>query len=427
MRRLLAFLVLWLFAAPAWSYYGTAGAPAGWGGAAGQWFFGGPGTQGATWVGSQANVSATFGGRQVPAKLNLGSGAAQTIMRAALTTPYGRAASFIAFAVAAGWAWSEAEQRWYAQETEAAYADTVYFWVLGSSENPRFNSVGELCNAQSGSAYQGATRLVPGSSAAWPGNEQCQVYTDAPGTNPDYWQNVNQGVIARPGYTCGQVYSTHPTGAKVSVPQGHGCPTGTTHPATEVDADQLAQAQPLPDAVVNEAQQYVPLPQALPEVQPSRIPTGAPVPQGTEPETYRQPVTDITPAPTTNEPWRVDATPREILGSSPTGVTDVQHLDGSQDPATEEETPGLCDQYPDIVACQQLGDPPSDDVPSRVEAVQYAPESIGGASGCPAPIPMGDHQLSFTEFCDNLTTIRPLVILIGFFIAAMVIVNALRV
>ena len=412
MRRFLAVLVLWLVAAPAWSYYGTAGAPAGWGGSAGQWFFGGPGTQGAAWVGGQANVGSSFAGRTIPARLTLGPGAAQAIVRAALLTPYGRAASFIAFAVSAGWVWSEAEQSWMVPGTQPAAASPVVRYCTGTTIN-----------------------CQPVQAIYWSPEEACAAVVSV-GLPPYVVPDVNYGICrystngtsynAQRDIGAGTVTVPNCSGA---APDSNGeCPDGTQAPATQADADTIAQTMPapVPDAVANEAQEFVPLPQALPEVQPSRIPTGAPVPQGTEPETYRQPVTDITPAPTTNEPWRVDATPREIVGSSPTGVTDVQHLDGSQDPATEEETPGLCDQYPDIVACQQLGDPPSDDVPSRVEAVQYVPESIGGSSGCPAPIPMGDHQLTFTELCDNLTSIRPLVIALGFFIAAMVIVNALR-
>lgn len=428
MLRYLLALVLSFGATASHAAFANAVPPTGWGGSPGAWTYGGTPAANFPWVNGSAAGGATVnvGGRAVtmPATYRFAANAPSVIARAALATPYGRAASFIAWAVAAGWAWSEAEQRWLAPAVQAAYADTVYFWVLGSSENPRYHSIGELCNAQSGTAYNGATRLVAGSSAAWPGSQQCQVYTDAPGTNPDYWANVNQGVIARPGYTCGDVYSTHPTGAKVSVPQGHACPTGVMHPADDEDADVLPDLAPMPADVPAEADDYIPLPMQNPELEPVRVPMGAPVPvANTNPQAYDQPVADVWPAPSTDEPFRVDVQPGTVRGTSPTGVTDVEHLGGGAAPPAEPaSSPGLCAEFPDIAACQRLGvatSPgaiPTQDVPLTFDSpVSFGPSD----AACPAPRVMqtslaGSLELSYEGACMFADGVRPIVIAMAY-------------
>lgn len=93
-----------------------------------------------------------------------------------------------------------------------------------------------------------------------------------------------------------------------------------------------------------------------PQLQPStlRVPDGAPVPNpNTSPQTYTQPWLEIVPSPTPESPYRVDVRPVTTVVNSPTTPTDPVVNPGT--PATPAE-PGLCQKYPNIMACQPEGD-----------------------------------------------------------------------
>jgi hypothetical protein len=91
-----------------------------------------------------------------------------------------------------------------------------------------------------------------------------------------------------------------------------------------------------------------------------------------------------------------------------------------------EDGPGLCELYPDILACAKLGEAPDDVVPTATREVDFEPVDLG-SSGCPGPIDLGDGQtFSYEPLCDNLQMVRPLIIAVGFVMAALIIVNALR-
>jgi len=91
-----------------------------------------------------------------------------------------------------------------------------------------------------------------------------------------------------------------------------------------------------------------------------------------------------------------------------------------------EDGPGLCELYPDILACAKLGEAPDEVVPTSTREVDFEAVDLG-SSGCPGPIDLGDGKtFSYEPLCDNLETVRPLIIAVGFVMAALIIVNALR-
>jgi len=419
MRRFLLLVALWSVAAASHAAYALASPPPGWGGSAGAWTFGGSAAANAPWVNGSAagGVSVNVGGRAVtmPMTMRLAANAPQVIARAALSTPYGRAASFIAWALAAGWVWSEVEQRWTVPESVPGTMQTVLRYCV--SPNP---------NSCSGLALHPSPSEACASAPApvrYDGPEGVYTFGTCTFTDPSI---TNPATLNRTFAIAGQYVEVEVCPPGSAPLPGGGC-SGDTHPATEGDADQLAQAQPLPDAVPNEAQEFLPLPVQLPELDPIRVPMGEPVPvPNTAPQAYEQPVADVRPAPTADEPFRVDVQPRTVTGTNPNGVTEVEHLDGSEATSDPASAPGLCDQYPDILACRTLGSAPSDQVPKTGRSVDYEPVSIGGASGCPAPMPIGEHEFSFTPLCNNLQSIRPLIIAIGFFSAALIVAHALR-
>lgn len=175
------------------------------------------------------------------------------------------------------------------------------------------------------------------------------------------------------------------------------CPTGWTltdqgclSPAlTQPEfVDKLAN-QPMPQTVPLE----LPYPSPLPIEQPSpwinpepgenpssrpqRVPTGQPVPiPNTNPQQYRQPYVDIVPAPTPDNPWRVDVKPGETVSTDPNPVENPKP--DAQDNPTQEQDKSLCDKYPGIVACEkvEVTDTPLPDQPKL-----YEPKYPDGITG----------------------------------------------
>lgn len=173
------------------------------------------------------------------------------------------------------------------------------------------------------------------------------------------------------------------------------------------------------------------------EPQPMRVPTGNPVPiplpvpnPNNDPQRWREPVVDITPAPTPEDPWRVDLTPRDITNDSPTPSpigTPAPVTDPNAPPQTDKP-PGLCDQYPDILACQkvELGELPPTTIADDRRDMAITPSSgWGPANGsCPAPrtaVVMGKTiSMPFTGLCDFANAIRPLIIGMAWLSAALI-------
>lgn len=157
-----------------------------------------------------------------------------------------------------------------------------------------------------------------------------------------------------------------------------------------------------------------------PQAQPLRVPQGNPQPiPNTDPQEWGQPVTRYTPAPSTDNPWRLDVTPETVRSPSPNGITDPVPVT-PESPAGEPKDPDLCEKNPDILACAKwkLGELDATPVPNKVVDLAINKEDgFGPANGqCPAPktATVLGMTLSFpwTLICDVASMIRPL--LIGF-------------
>lgn len=219
------------------------------------------------------------------------------------------------------------------------------------------------------------------------------------------------------------------------------CPTGWYY--TTAGCIQTLPVVPVPPQVVEDEMAEKPLPQKLPPgipypldpaapsiwnptigdppvTQPLRVPQGNPRPvPNTNPQRYRQPVTDITHSPTLDDPWRMDVQPKDIDSDSPTGQTGPQTItSGAPSGTPKEDPPDLCETNPDIVACQKLGNLDPLNVPNTNRQMGIAPDTGYGPSSasCPAPKTatiMGKvYTFPWTVFCDFALMIRPL--LIGF-------------
>lgn len=165
-----------------------------------------------------------------------------------------------------------------------------------------------------------------------------------------------------------------------------------------------------------------------PEVsQPLRVPQGIPqkIPD-TNPQKYRQPITEWTHSPTASDPWRMDVTPKDVVSESPIGQTGPESGSPGGPPSVpRDEAADLCEKNPDVVACQRLGDIAAQPVPNenRHLAISKDPGWGPEMGRCPEPktarVLGVTLSLPFTMLCDFALGIRPLLIAFAWLSAAM--------
>lgn len=223
----------------------------------------------------------------------------------------------------------------------------------------------------------------------------------------------------------------------------------------------VPQVWPLPDLwpvelpILNPTPEPVPKPNPVPvpSPQPMRIPQGEPqlVPNS-DPQDWRTPVIDIVPSPTVTDPWRVDIQPKDIISNSPEPLPEIAPVPPVPDPNQEaqprEEAIGLCDQYPDILACKkeieippslceefpdslacqevELDTPEEDPLEEQDKNVSVqADGGWGGGGSCPAPrhINGANVDFSFQPLCDALGMFRPILVAIAWLSAGLILLG----
>lgn len=176
-------------------------------------------------------------------------------------------------------------------------------------------------------------------------------------------------------------------------------------------------------------------PSGNPQSAPLLVPQGQPQPvPNTDPQTWRQPITTVTPAPTAGDPWRMNVQPGEQTSTNPNGMTTPQSPTGTEtDPKPTDDPLGLCDQYPDIVACAKLnpGELAPDPIANTDVPLAINPETGFPTGGqCPAPkthVLMGrSFSFSIQPLCDFATMIKPLLIGFAWLMAAMTFMGIAR-
>lgn len=170
-------------------------------------------------------------------------------------------------------------------------------------------------------------------------------------------------------------------------------------------------------------------PVELPSIQPLTIPTGAPVPvPGTDPVTYEQPAITVSPAPTTDAPWRVDVKPISVPTTSPVGMTEPS----TTATGSASNTTDFCQQHPTSHVCVEMGTLEPVEVPNENIQLAITPDTGWGPSNasCPAPktVTVQGKTLSFSlqMICDAATMIRPLFIGFAWITAVMLFVGMAR-
>lgn len=198
-------------------------------------------------------------------------------------------------------------------------------------------------------------------------------------------------------------------------------------PATEGDLINHGTVNPPSDAATDESP--VPVPVGVPEVTPHVEPDGDTYPGDDTPEVgpWKQDRIGVKGKPETENPQDVEITPDSVPVDNP-NTPEIEGEDPTDPDTKPEEKPfDLCEIHPNSVMCTDLGAAPGDEVPKRAEGIEYAEESLGLPSGCPADIPVGNHGvLSFSTACGIASDIRYLVVALGAFIASLIVVAAVR-
>lgn len=112
--------------------------------------------------------------------------------------------------------------------------------------------------------------------------------------------------------------------------------------------------------------------------------------------------------------------------NSTTNNTTTTNITNNYDNPASEELPDLCEKNPNALACQEMGEPPDEDISKSTKDFTVAPISLGLPSGCPAPRFALDIEFSFQPVCDAAPMIRPLVVAAGIFAAFMIVLGAIR-
>jgi hypothetical protein len=173
--------------------------------------------------------------------------------------------------------------------------------------------------------------------------------------------------------------------------------------------------EPIP--VINPATQPVGDPLIGPELNPApaidpapfRVPNGDSVPiPNTNPQQYSQPWLEITPAPTLEEPWRVDVI--QII------TIELNPIIQPNPPFVQQLTD--CDKYPGALSCSDLDDPDDEEVPRETRHIelQDGPSFAGGS--CPADLVISAAGHSFNVFdasvaCGWVLAARPVILFLA--------------
>ncbi|WP_159912019.1 IgG-binding virulence factor TspB family protein [Pantoea sp. 18069] len=206
-----------------------------------------------------------------------------------------------------------------------------------------------------------------------------------------------------------------------------------------------------PTSVPNELPLGTPLPVQLPVVNPSTgvnpfpkplfVPTGDPVknpnydpskPQTADNQPFIQPGVNVTPRPTTANPWQVDIQPVERPQSGADPLPDEQQNPDTDpdDKPKEEDSKSLCEKHPDILACSKPDlDTPDGEIPRLNLDVSLQEENLFGGGACPADIYFAPHGLQqmkvwdWNKACGDITTyLKPILLICCTFAAFMILV-----
>lgn len=358
------------------AFYQTPAVPSGFSGSAAAWFYSRAATD--TVRGSVISTTAVLNAGGVAVKLPFAMRVASTAGRVAAAAAFGWPGVFLAAGVAAyGYYQSEGYQArsdgWYKSRTlPGAYQMTSTFGHACTG-----TVLSEVMNC----SVAGLT--VQGDWVVGVGYQQLPVHWQGGSCQTQSvmveWQSVGNFVASELRCTViGQPETIYDKLTRQQFEDGLAArPVPETLP--EVWPATVPITWPVEVPVLNPSPTGVPQPLSVPTGDPVAIPLPVPNPNN-EPQRWRQPVTEIVPSPTLDDPWRVDVRPKDYILDSPAPWSPSAPPVPVSPPTSAAEQPLTdCDKLPSSVGCSPMGtvsDPAMPPVP-----VLYTPVYPDGLSG----------------------------------------------
>ena len=135
----------------------------------------------------------------------------------------------------------------------------------------------------------------------------------------------------------------------------------------------------------------------------------------------------VTTTPVYNYTYSGDTITYNITETTITNNTQNGQTTTETTTTTKPADKGMCDLYPDALACAKLGEAKDSVITPIIKNVDISPENVALPSGCPADLALpGGRVVSYASACDAAQKMRPLVIAAGVFSALLIAVAAIR-
>ena len=111
----------------------------------------------------------------------------------------------------------------------------------------------------------------------------------------------------------------------------------------------------------------------------------------------------------------------------PVPVASVPVLPASTPPVKQSESSGLCDLFPDILACATIDTPALDDLAKKEVTLDIRPVDgwAGGSGSCPSPARIREGvEFSYRPLCDGLQLLRPVFLAVAWVVAGLIVIGA---
>lgn len=383
----------------------------------------------------------------LPAFLKFGANAGKDAARQGYKGAAG--ALFMSMVAAAGlnWVWNEALKRWEKPQDDAVSSDGYEYYayvndeVVGASYSDVCSKVAaRLSQVQPQWTYTGVTVGTNGST--------CRITRD---NGPYNNGQVNDyGISRRASQSCPVGWYWTPAGCLASINNRPLTLTEfedglATQPWPDTLPERLPEGVPVGDPVIN------PLPSPWDKPQPYFWPVGDPVknpqydpskPGSKENPPQLQPGRRVTGSPAPGEPWRVDVQPTDRPIDDPNeqqnpapdptrGPEDPASAPARPDKGDKDKAPGLCELFPNISACAELGKPgEAEKLQNQEINVSIAPDAGFGPDNAACPVERsfgsGGWTFSYAQVCTFASGVRPIVIAFAWLSAGLMVVGVAR-
>jgi len=351
--------------------------------------------------------------------------------------------------------WDEVNRKWISSEQNTEYEQSDgYKWVAGSGST-YYNTKSEACRA----IYPAGVSLSGGGVQLGGYVEGNWCYTDASYSDVVTPKRFQAPLTRYSNPSCPAGWYVTPAGCVQTPPPKNVQDEAEfarriLNPDNQPGWPNVPADWPMPERVPFELPPGTPLPVEQPFINPQPspnpqhrplfVPNGDPVPNpnydpnaqpSPENQPWIQPGVRLNPSPTVNDPFRLDVKP--VDRPKPTGDPSTgpesdpeQNPNNPGDKPKPEDPPGLCDLYPDILACVKLDTPEAPDLPTSEKPISITPDGGWGADGgtCPPPrqimVQGRTIPIPFDLFCMYMSGLYPVVIAMAWLSAAFIVVGA---